>query len=208
MFALGSTGWNSGFLFFLMLHMAAMVALGVGIAFLLFWSFKHLSKQALWTWGWVLVAVGIVFCLLTIPMVVSGMFGFGGRTFGSYNGTVPMMFGATAQNTSAQAKPSSDEEAQGKAIYDKLQAKQVACADLSDDDFDLLGDYFMGLRTGASHEQMDTFMLQMMGEEADKQMHIIMGRRLSGCSAGGESLRFPQGMMGGGYGGMMGGYAR
>ena len=73
------------------------------------------------------------------------------------------------------------EEAEGKAIWEKLQAKQTACADLSDEDFGALGEYFMGQMVGDSHEAMNAMMTQMMGEEGEEAMHVVMGKRLSGC---------------------------
>ena len=73
------------------------------------------------------------------------------------------------------------EEAEGKVVWEKLQAKQTTCADLSDEDFGVLGEYFMGRMTGASHEAMNNMMIQMMGEEGEEQMHAVMGKRLSGC---------------------------
>lgn len=97
------------------------------------------------------------------------------------------------------------EEAEGKAVWEKLQAKQVTCADLSDENFGTLGEYFMGQMMGTSHEAMNNMMIQMMGEEGEEQMHVVMGKRLSGCDA---SAAFPsqgigfmpmmQMMMGGG----------
>lgn len=73
------------------------------------------------------------------------------------------------------------EEAEGKAVWEKLQAKQTACADLSDDNFGTLGEYFMGQMVGTSHEAMNIMMIQMMGEKGEEQMHVVMGKRLSGC---------------------------
>jgi len=73
------------------------------------------------------------------------------------------------------------EEAEGKAVWGELQAKQTTCADLSDDNFGTLGEYFMGQMVGASHEAMNNKMIQMMGEKGEEQMHVVMGKRLSGC---------------------------
>ncbi len=73
------------------------------------------------------------------------------------------------------------EEAKGKVVWEKFQAKQTTCADLSDEDFEVLGEYFMGQMTGASHEAMNNMMIQMMSEEGEGQMHVVMGKRLSGC---------------------------
>lgn len=73
------------------------------------------------------------------------------------------------------------EEAKGKEVWEKLQTKQITCADLSDDDFGVLGEYFMGQMAGTSHGAMNNMMIAMMGEEGEKQMHVAMGKRLSGC---------------------------
>src|SRR3989344_7998801 len=40
------------------------------------------------------------------------------------------------------------EEQKGKELWNKLQAKEVACADLNDEQFGVLGEYFMGQRPG------------------------------------------------------------
>lgn len=81
------------------------------------------------------------------------------------------------------------EEAEGKEVWEKLQAKEVTCKTLSDEDFGALGEYYMGQMTGYSHEAMNTMMVQMMGEEGEKRMHVIMGKRLSGCEL---SAQLPQ----------------
>ncbi|MCL4338086.1 hypothetical protein M1271_00170 [Patescibacteria group bacterium] len=112
------------------------------------------------------------------------------------------------KNTASSNSSSNQEEAQGKAIFDKLQAKQTICRNLTDGDFDLLGDYFMGQRLGSAHESMDNIMTQMMGEEGNRQMHISLGKRLSGCDASfpiptqGEGFlpMMGLGMMGNGWG--------
>lgn len=108
------------------------------------------------------------------------------------------------------------EEAEGKVVWEKIQAKQVVCSDLSNDDFGALGEYFMGQMAGASHKDMNAMMEQMMGKEGEEQMHAAMGKRLSGCDS---SAAFPaqstgfmpmmQMMMGGGGNSMMNfGFAR
>lgn len=93
------------------------------------------------------------------------------------------------------------EEAEGKVVWEKLsrsqdrgsstesgQAKTLACKDLSDDNFGTLGEYFMGQMMGSSHEAMNNMMIQMMGEKGEEQMHVVMGKRLSGCDT---SAAFP-----------------
>lgn len=73
------------------------------------------------------------------------------------------------------------EEQEGKDLWNKLQAKEVACADLKDEQFSVLGEYYMGQMMGASHASMNAMMIQMNGEQGEEQIHIAMGKRLSGC---------------------------
>ncbi len=98
-----------------------------------------------------------------------------------------------AQGVTDSAVISSDnhtarEEAEGKAIWEKLQTKELACKDLSDDNLGTLGEYFMGQMMGSSHEAMNNMMIQMMGEKGEEQIHVVMGKRLSGCDT---SAAFP-----------------
>lgn len=81
------------------------------------------------------------------------------------------------------------EEAEGKAIWEKIQTKQVECKNLTDDNYGSLGEYFMGQMVGSSHEAMNNMMMQMMGEEVEKQMHVVMGKRLNACDT---SAQLPQ----------------
>lgn len=90
--------------------------------------------------------------------------------------------------TSSQSSVTSDdhtaqEESEGKEVWDKLQAKEVTCDSLSDADFGALGEYFMGQSIGNTqrHALMNQMMTNMMGEEGEEQMHVAMGKRLSGC---------------------------
>ncbi len=105
-----------------------------------------------------------------------------------------------AQTTFSTDNHTAQEEAEGKEIWEKLQAKQLECKNLTDDNFEVLGEYFMGQMAGSSHEAMNNMMVRMMGEEGEKQMHIAMGKRNSGCGVG----FIP--MMGSGFGNMMGGW--
>jgi len=91
-------------------------------------------------------------------------------------------------------------ETEGKALWESLQAKELSCENLSDEDFHALGMYFMGLMAGDSHKAMDTMMTQMMGEGGEDQMHIAMGKRMSNCE---PDASIPQSMVGGGMMNMM-----
>lgn len=82
------------------------------------------------------------------------------------------------------------EEKEGKELWGKLQAKQVACADLNDEHHGVLGEYFMGQMAGNSHAAMNAMMIRAHGEEGEEQIHIVMGKRLSGCDT---SASFPVG---------------
>src|SRR3990167_11429789 len=73
------------------------------------------------------------------------------------------------------------EEKEGKEVWDKLQAKEITCADLNDEQFGVIGEYFMGQMMGNSHSSMNAMMMQAHGEEGEEQIHIVMGKRLSGC---------------------------
>src|SRR3972149_7614316 len=86
------------------------------------------------------------------------------------------------QQVSAQTDDhTAREEAEGKVIWEKLQAKELGCQDLSDDEFGALGEYYMGQMRGDSHEAMNEMMTRVHGEEGEEQIHIVMGKRLSGC---------------------------
>jgi len=73
------------------------------------------------------------------------------------------------------------EEQEGKEVWNKLQAKELACENLSDEQFGVLGEYFMGQMAGDSHAAMNAMMIQAHSEEGEEQIHIVMGKRLSGC---------------------------
>ncbi len=98
------------------------------------------------------------------------------------------------------------DEAAGKAVWERLQSKQSTCADLTDDNFDVLGDYYMGLMMGSRHAAMNESLKARLGENGERQMHINLGKRMSGCNAAaGDATQDNESysMMGWG-GGMMG----
>ncbi len=110
------------------------------------------------------------------------------------------------------------EAAEGKAIWQKFQAKEMTCANMKNDDFEALGEYFMDQMMGPNHAAMNTMMTQMIGQQGEEQMHAIMGKRMSGCDSSAAyptsgagfmpmmNMMMTGGMMGGmtGGGGMMG----
>ena len=80
------------------------------------------------------------------------------------------------------------EEQEGKKLWGQLQAKGIACENLSNEQFGVLGEYFMGQMAGNSHAAMNAMMIQMHDEEGEEQIHIVMGMRISGCDT---STAFP-----------------
>lgn len=87
------------------------------------------------------------------------------------------------------------EEAEGKVIWERFQNKETSCENLSNEDFGALGEYFMGQMVGDSHEAMNTMMERMMGKEGEEQMHIVMGKRLSGCDTSAQFSQSGSGFM-------------
>ena len=80
------------------------------------------------------------------------------------------------------------EEQEGKELWNKLQAKEIVCENLGDEQYGVLGEYFMGQMAGDSHAAMNAMMIQAHGEDGEEQIHIVMGKRLSGCDT---SAAFP-----------------
>lgn len=101
---------------------------------------------------------------------------------GAVLATIPVWVGAHGEPAGAGAdNHTAEEEAEGKTVWEKLQAKELACKDLSAGNFQALGEYYMGQMTGSSHEAMNNLMVQMMGQTGEEQVHIVLGKRLSGC---------------------------
>lgn len=98
----------------------------------------------------------------------------------------------STESASSQDEHTAREEAEGKEIWEKLQSKKLDCTSLKDEDYEALGEYFMGQTIGNSHAAMNTMMIQMMGKEGEEQMHVVMGKRMSGCD---QDAQIPQGMM-------------
>src|SRR3989344_3312112 len=113
---------------------------------------------------------------------------------GSFAGVVNAQMMGGFSNTQADwnevVEHTAREEQEGKELWNKLQAKEVSCADLSDEQYGVLGEYFMGQMAGDLHAAMNAMMIQTHGEEGEEQIHIVMGKRLSGCDT---SAAFPAG---------------
>lgn len=93
-------------------------------------------------------------------------------------------------------------EQRGARLLEQVQGGQVACASLSSADSESIGEYVMGrmLGSAAAHRAMDRQMTAAMGPAGERQAHIYMGRRFSGCATGPAPSSFGamMGMMGAG----------
>jgi len=113
-------------------------------------------------------------------------------------GVGPGMMGG-AQVTAEEIAHTKQEEAEGLEVWEKLESKELSCADLTDEDFDVLGEYFMGQSAGENHAAMNKRITEMMGEDGETQMHISMGKSYSGCYNGTGYYGMGPGMMGTGF---------
>jgi putative membrane protein len=66
-------------------------------------------------------------------------------------------------------------------VWQKLQDQKVACADLTDEDFGVLGEYFMGNMKGDAHASTNAMIEGVLGHDGEEQVHVVMGKRFSGC---------------------------
>ncbi len=101
------------------------------------------------------------------------------------------------------------EEQEGKKLLDQLKNKTTTCQKVTNDNFEKIGEYFMGRAIGdtSRHIQMNNMMKSMMGKNGEEQMHITWGKQQSGCEnttgnsyQGGGNSMMGYGMMGGMYG--------
>jgi len=130
--------------------------------------------------------------MLGISLLFSGTV-FAQGMMGSYNSSV--------DNTAIQSQQ--QEEQEGKNFLDSLSNKTVTCSQLTDADFEKIGEYFMGQSIGdtSRHIAMNEMMKSMMGELGEEQMHTAWGKRGSNCDTSAafpsESIGFMPMMMGG-----------
>ncbi|HWQ99704.1 MAG TPA: hypothetical protein VN397_02540, partial [Candidatus Methylomirabilis sp.] len=144
---------------------------------------------------------GIIFLIL----VASGIGSFAVHA----NAQVMGGFSNTTTDWNEVVEHTAREEKEGKELWDKLQAKEIACADMTDERFGALGEYFMGQMMGASHAAMNAMMIQAHGEDGEEQIHVVMGKRLSGCDTSATASGFRGGwmsMMTGGWSSPVGSY--
>src|SRR3989339_1468214 len=100
---------------------------------------------------------------------------------GSANAQMMGGFSNTQVDWNEVVEHTAREEQEGKELWNKLQAKEIACENLNDENYGVLGEYFMGTMSGDSHAAMNAMMIQTHGEDGEKQIHTVIGKRLSGC---------------------------
>ena len=115
----------------------------------------------------------------------------------SPNANAQMMgnFSNTTVDWNEVVEHTAREEKEGKTLWDKFQAKEVTCANFNDEQFGVLGEYFMWQMAGDSHAAMNAMMIQAHGEDGEEQIHIVMGKRLSGCDTSASVTGFSGGWM-------------
>ncbi len=180
-----TTGFGFGFGILWILHMLAVIAFVIGLVFLIVFAIRSLTQAELKAWAiWLLIGSTII-CLFTIGMIGSARNSYGMMHNVGLAGKTPMNWNTWTNNDEESSAPDQQtqakEEAEGKVLYEKIGTKQVTCADLKDSDFELIGEYVMGKKLGATHEQMNTRIKQMMGQNGEEQMHAILGRNATGC---------------------------
>ena len=124
----------------------------------------------------------LIFTILSIVIV--------GSFTSSANAQMMGNFSNTSVDWNKVVEHTLREEQEGKELRNKLQTKEIACENLNEEQYGVLGEYFMGQMAGESHAAMNAMMIQTHGENGEEQIHIVMGKRLSGCD---PSAAFPVG---------------
>src|SRR3989339_1703425 len=122
-------------------------------------------------------------------------FVFGFALLPAFSFAQGMMGFPSSSSNSAALQSQQQEEQEGKQFLDNLNNNTVTCSQFKDADFEKIGEYFMGQSIGdtSRHIAMNEMMKSMMGEQGEEQMHIALGKRMSGCE---PNAPLPQNMMG------------
>ncbi len=92
------------------------------------------------------------------------------------------MMGTAYFSTGVATDPAlQQEEAQGADLSQKIQRQELTCSTVTDAQFELLGEYFMGQMMGDAHAAMNARLKESLGDDGEVQMHVTLGKRLSGC---------------------------
>lgn len=102
--------------------------------------------------------------------------------FISFKSARAQMMGNLDSNITPSANDIKDIQL-GQSLYERFQTKQLSCNQLKDDDLEKIGEYIMNQRFKNinQHIQMNNQAKQMMGENGEEQMHIQLGKNITGC---------------------------
>ncbi len=130
--------------------------------------------------------------LIIIFFIILGLLTFSSRTV---HAQMMGFSGSSSDNAAIQSQQA--EEQTGKKLLDELNKKVITCQKLTSDNFEKIGEYFMGQAIGntSQHISMNNMMTSMMGQQGEEQMHIAWGERGSGCNT---NASLPQNMINGG----------
>ncbi len=106
-----------------------------------------------------------------------------------------MMGFTDTQATNSEIKIQQQEEQKGKDLLAKLTNKSISCQELTDANFEKIGEYFMGQSIGdtSRHITMNNRMKSMVGDSGEEQVHITWGKRGSNCDASAVVASNPRG---------------
>lgn len=82
-----------------------------------------------------------------------------------------------------------DEQREGAAIVQALTSGKRDYKELSTQDFERIGEYWMGRMVGSTqtHEAMNARMRQTVGAQGEERMHQLMGQRYARLAASGRA---------------------
>lgn len=86
-------------------------------------------------------------------------------------------------------------EREGAAVWQRFLAQEISCDEATQEQFGVLGEYFMGEMVGEDHAAMNAMLMQMHGVKGEEEIHTTLGKRLSGCD--------PSAVFATGYGGWL-----
>ncbi len=107
-------------------------------------------------------------------------------------------YNSSGSASASDIRAQQQEEQEGKSLLDQINNKSLTCQKVTDDQFEKIGEYFMGQSIGntQTHIDMNNQMKSMMGEQGESQMHIAWGKRGSGCDS---NAQFTPNTGGGGF---------
>lgn len=96
-----------------------------------------------------------------------------------------MMGFGTDQVTNSEIQAQQQEEQEGKDLLERLNNKSISCQNLTNEDFEKIGEYYMGqsISDVSRHLTVNNRMKSMMGDSGEEQVHTTWGKRGSNCDS-------------------------